>query len=141
MKGIFRQQKRPVRPAAALTSTEIEAMLRTCGDDLAGLRDKALLLTGFAGGLRRSELVAPDVQDIRYTKDGMVLRIRSSKVDQDGQGADVGISQGSHPGIRDLAVPYDVVTIGGWLQAQPAHREATAGHARIFSFARCRAVL
>jgi integrase len=97
MKGILRQQKRPVRPAAALTSIEIKAMLRTCGDDPAGLRDKALLLTGFAGGLRRSELVALDVEDIRTTKDGMVLRIRSPKVDQEGQGADVGISHGSHP--------------------------------------------
>jgi integrase len=97
MKGILRQQKRPVRSAAALTSTEIKAMLRACGDDLAGLRDKALLSTGFAGGLRRSELVALDIEDIRYTKDGMVLGIRSSKVDQDVQGADVGISHGSHP--------------------------------------------
>ncbi len=97
MKGILRQQKRPVRPAAALTSPEIKAMLRTCGDDLAGLRDKALLLTGFAGGLRRSELVALDVEDVRYTKDGMVLRIRSSKADQEGEGADVGIAHGSHP--------------------------------------------
>lgn len=97
MKGILRHQKRSVRPAAALTSAEIKAMLRACGDDLAGIRDKALLLTGFAGGLRRSELVALDVEDIRYTKDGMVLRIRSSKGDQEGQGADVGISHGSHP--------------------------------------------
>ena len=97
MKGILRQQRRPVRPAAALTSTEIKAMLRTCGDDLASLRDRALLLTGFAGGLRRSELVALDVEDIRITKDGMVLRIRASKVDQDGQGADVGIARGTHP--------------------------------------------
>jgi integrase len=72
-------------------------MLRTCGDDLASLRDRTLLLAGFAGGLRRSELVPLDVEDIRYTRHGMVLRIRSSKVDQDGQGADVGISQGTRP--------------------------------------------
>jgi hypothetical protein len=34
--------------------------------------------------------------------------------------------------IRDLIVPYEVVTIGGWLQAQPSHQEATAGHPRAF---------
>lgn len=34
--------------------------------------------------------------------------------------------------IHDLVVAYDVVTIGGWLQAEPAHREATAGHPRAF---------
>jgi hypothetical protein len=40
-------------------------MLRSYGDDLAGLGDKALLLTGFAGRLRRSELVALDVTAVR----------------------------------------------------------------------------
>jgi integrase len=64
---------------------------------LADVRDRALLLTGFAGALRRSELVALDRHDIRFTDDGMVLRIRSSKADQEGEGADVGIARGSHP--------------------------------------------
>lgn len=98
MRGILREQKRPVRPAAALTSTELRQLLAGCGDDLAGLRDRALLLVGFAGALRRSELVALDHEDVRFTKDGLVLRIRSSKADQEGQGADVGIARGSRPG-------------------------------------------
>lgn len=98
MRGILREQKRPVRPAAALTSAELRLLLAGCGDDLAGLRDRALLLIGFAGALRRSELVALDHEDVRFTADGLVLRIRSSKGDQEGQGADVGITRGSRPG-------------------------------------------
>ena len=100
MRGILRDQKRPVRPAAALTSTEIKTLLATCGEDpggpagLPGLRDRALLLIGFAGGLRRSELVALDRDDIRFTADGLVVRIRDSKTDQEGQGDDVGIARG-----------------------------------------------
>lgn len=103
MRGILREQKRPVRPAAALTSTEIRRLLATCGDDpggsagLPGLRDRALLLTCFAGGLRRSELVALDREDVRFTPDGLVLRIRQSKGDQEGEGADVGIARGAQP--------------------------------------------
>ena len=102
MRGILRTQKRPVRPAAALTSDEIRILLASCGDDpgragLSGSRDRALLLTGFAGGLRRSELVGLDVADLRFTPDGVVLRIRQSKRDQEGQGADVGIAPGSRP--------------------------------------------
>ena len=97
MRGILREQKQPVRPAAALTSTELRQLLAGCGDDLAGLRDRALLLVGFAGALRRSELVALDREDVRFTRDGLVLRIRSSKGDQEGQGADVGIARGSRP--------------------------------------------
>lgn len=99
MRGILREQKRPVRPAAALTSAELRRMLAGFGDDLAGVRDRALLLVGFAGALRRSELVALDREDIRFTEDGLVLRIRASKVDQEGEGADVGIACGSQPGI------------------------------------------
>jgi integrase len=92
-----------VRPAAALTSTEIHQLLATCGEDsgspagLPGLRDRALLLTCFAGGLRRFELVALDREDVRFTPDGLVLRIRQSKGDQEGEGADVGIARGSKP--------------------------------------------
>ncbi len=103
MRGILREQKRPVRPAAALTSTEIRKLLAACGDDpggpagLPGLRDRALLLTCFAGGLRRSELVALDREDVRFTPDGLVLRIRQSKGDQEGEGADVGIARGTRP--------------------------------------------
>jgi len=103
MRGILREQKRPVRPAAAITSTEIRLLLSGCGDDpggaagLPGLRDRALLLTCFAGGLRRSELVGLDREDVRFTPEGLVLRIRHSKGDQEGEGADVGIARGSRP--------------------------------------------
>ncbi len=62
------------------------------------MRDRALLLVGFAGALRRSELVALDHEDVRFTKDGLVLRICSSKGDQEGEGADVGVARGSRPG-------------------------------------------
>jgi len=95
LRGILRAQQRPVRPAAALTSAELRRLLAGCGDDLAGTRDRALLLLGFAGALRRSELVALDREDVRLTGDGLVLRIRQSKRDQEGQGADIGIARGS----------------------------------------------
>ena len=97
MQGILRQQRKPVRPAAALTSEELRKLLVGCGSDLGGVRDRALLLTGFAGALRRSELVGLDVADLRFGKDGVILRIRHSKRDQEGEGADVGIAFGQHP--------------------------------------------
>lgn len=71
----LRQHGTAVRPAATLTTAEIERLLACCGDDLAGLRDRALLLTGFAGGLRRSELVAIDRAHLRMTEAGLVLHI------------------------------------------------------------------
>jgi hypothetical protein len=79
---------------------------------LPGLRDRALLLTCFAGGLRRSELVALDREDIRFTSEGLVLRIRQSKGDQEGEGegAEVGIGWGSRP----LTCPVRAMEI--WLR-------------------------
>ncbi|HTW27947.1 MAG TPA: tyrosine-type recombinase/integrase [Acetobacteraceae bacterium] len=103
MHGILRAQRRPVRPAAALTSVEIRRLLAVCDDaapgavGLSASRDRALLLVGFAGALRRGELVALDREDLRFTKDGLVLRIRRSKRDQEGEGAEVGIVRGRHP--------------------------------------------
>jgi integrase len=51
----------------------------------------------FAGGLRRSELVALDHADLSFTSDGLILKIRQSKADQEGEGAIVRIAKGSYP--------------------------------------------
>ena len=47
-------------------------------------RDRALLLNGFAGGFRRSELVGIDRGDIETVRQGIVVHIRRSKTDQEG---------------------------------------------------------
>ena len=97
LRGILATHGAPSRPAAALTSVEVKRLLASCGRDLAGLRDAALLLTGFAGALRRSELVAIDREHLRFTADGMLIRIPRSKRDQEGEGADLGIPRGQNP--------------------------------------------
>jgi integrase len=60
-------------------------------------RDRALLLTGIAGAFRRSELVALDVEDVRFVPEGMLVSIRRSKTDQDGAGATLAIAYGDRP--------------------------------------------
>ena len=55
-----------------------------------GIRDSGLLLVGFAGAYRRSELVALNVEDIQVTGDGLVITLRRSKTDQEGEGRKVG---------------------------------------------------
>ena len=51
--------------------------------------DRALLLVGFAGGFRRSELVSLNVGDLEFTEDGLVVRLRRSKTDQEPMGWEV----------------------------------------------------
>ena len=89
--GTAQRQVRPV------TVPELRTMLEGLGTDPAGCRDRALLLLGFAGALRRSELVGLDVADIAEGTDGLTVRLRRSKTDQEGAGRTVGIPFGSNP--------------------------------------------
>ena len=63
----------------------------------AAKRDRALLLVGFAGALRRSELAALKVADLGFGADGMRVRLRRSKADQEGEGATLGLHYGERP--------------------------------------------
>ncbi len=95
LRGIARTHGEPARRSAALTTDEIRCLIEVCGDDLAGLRDRALLLIGFAGALRRSELVGFDAAHVRSTSTGLRFLIVRSKTDAAGEGAEVGISRGN----------------------------------------------
>ena len=59
-----------------------------------GVRDRAIILLGFAGALRRSELVALNVADIEMTENGLLVRILRSKTDQEAEGAVVAVLSG-----------------------------------------------
>lgn len=94
LRGIHRRHGSRPRRAAALTSTELRALVAACPGDLAGLRDRALLLLGFAGALRRSELVGIDREHLRLTETGLRLLLPSSKTDPEGKGVELGIGRG-----------------------------------------------
>ena len=58
---------------------------------LLSLRDKAIILLGFAGGFRRSELVSLEKSDLEFITEGLKITLRKSKNDQYGQGLIKGI--------------------------------------------------
>lgn len=72
----------------------LKKMLDTLPSSLIGTRDRALLIIGFAGALRRSELVSLNVSDIKITKEGLIINLRNSKTDQEGRGTPIGIPAG-----------------------------------------------
>jgi integrase len=99
----------PVRKRAA-TSDIVLGMVGTLGNEtLRQLRDRALLLLAFASAMRRSELVALDVADLEWTAEGVLIRIRKSKTDQEGMGASVAVPKG------EIACP--VAALRAWLDA------------------------
>jgi site-specific recombinase XerD len=97
MKGIRRTHGTAQRQAAPATTQVIKAMIDTLPGTMAGRRDRALILLGFAGAFRRSELVSGRVDDVAFTPEGLVFTLRRSKTDQEGQGTRKGIPYGSNP--------------------------------------------
>lgn len=80
----------------AVTVAELAAMVASCPESGArGLRDRAILVLDFAGGFRRSELVALDACDVSLSDSGARIEIRRSKTDQDGQGLVKAVAYGS----------------------------------------------
>jgi integrase len=111
LKGIRRSLgTAPAQKAPALTD-DIRAMVGVADDGLIGLRDRALILLGFAGAFRRSEVVGLDVADLAFGNDGLTVNLRRSKTDQTGEGRKIGIPYGSNPETCPVRV------VQAWLEA------------------------
>jgi site-specific recombinase XerC len=108
--GIRRTIGTAVREVRPIVTEDLRAMVAACGDDPAGVRNRALLLLGFAAALRRSELVALDFRYIAKTREGLVVKLRRSKTDQESEGRRVGIPYGS----RTTTCP--VRAFGAWVE-------------------------
>jgi integrase len=76
VRGTRRELGVAQRQSAALTLEGLTRVLAAIPDDMRGLRDRALLLVGWAGALRRSELVALEISDLRFEEEGLILWIR-----------------------------------------------------------------
>ena len=102
LKGVAQRQAKP------LLKEDLFVILDALGADVRGIRDRALLLIGFAGGFRRSELVGLNLGDIEAERRGVILHLRRSKTDQLGHG-------------RKIAVPYGrtrhcpILALEAWL--------------------------
>ena len=83
-KGVFQKSKNPI------LINELKEIIKVIDNSekniLQKLRNKALILIGFSGGFRRSELVNIDFEDLEFTKEGVKIFIKRSKTDQSGEG-------------------------------------------------------
>ena len=117
----------PVQKAAA-TVEVLAAMLMRTPDTMTGKRDRALLGLGFAGAFRRSELVALDVADLREDRDGLRVRVRRSKTDQEGRGFEKAIPHGRF--IRPVLLVKDWLAAGGITEGPVFRPVSRAGRVR-----------
>ena len=94
LKGIRRSIGTAQEGKAPLLTSDIRRIVGSCPETLLGLRDRALILVGFAGAFRRSELAAIDLAHLSFTQDGLVIDLCRSKTDQEAAGRKVGIPFG-----------------------------------------------
>ncbi len=92
--GILRSSGEAPSGKKPLLIGDLRNMIDALPKTIQGVRDRALLLLGFAGGLRRHELVALDVEDLEEVEEGLVINLRRSKTDQTGKGLKKGIPFG-----------------------------------------------
>ncbi|HVT77927.1 MAG TPA: site-specific integrase [Acidimicrobiales bacterium] len=100
---------RPKRQVDALTTDDIRQLVKPIDNSLIGRRDRALLLVGFAGAFRRSELVAVEVDHLYRDRRGYRILVPESKTDQEGEGLDKGIPHG-----KGITCP--VTALDRWLR-------------------------
>jgi integrase len=94
MRGIKRRRGCAQDQAKPLLKEDLFLVLDAMGDGVKDARDRALLLIGFAGGFRRSEIVGLDVADVEKVRQGLIVHLRRSKTDQDATGRKIGIPFG-----------------------------------------------
>ena len=88
LKGIGRVHAKPREQAKALSFQQVKTLcdVLRANDSLKAWRDTALILIGFAGAFRRSELVGIDYEHIVSSVEGLLITVPTSKTDQFGEG-------------------------------------------------------
>jgi site-specific recombinase XerD len=108
LRGIARQATtRPTAQKKPIGAVLLSQMLACCDtDNLIGKRDKALLLFGFSGAFRRSEICNLTLDDLEETPDGLKVHLKYSKGDQFGQGQIVALPHGRKMGVISALKDY-----------------------------------
>jgi integrase len=107
-KGVAPKKKKP------LMSDDIKRMVDALDSTrLIDLRDKAILLIGFSGAFRRSEIAGLKINDVEFSKAGMTVTLRRSKIDQKGHGHKRGIPYGSHVEFCPVRILKDWIEAAG----------------------------
>jgi site-specific recombinase XerD len=111
MRGISRSKGIKQKHAEPTLLTHIQRMLASQPDSIKGIRDSAILLIGFSGGFRRSEIVSLNLEDLQIGEQGLLIDLRRSKTDQSGKGRKIAIAYGSNPET------CPVLALEKWLKA------------------------
>jgi integrase len=141
--GIRREKGCAPNRKAALMTDDLRAMLAHLPTGPRGVRDRAIVLVGFAGGFRRSEIVGLNVDDVEFKAEGAIVMLRRSKTDQDAEGRTVGLPFGSNPrtcpvrAIREHIERFKLIAGDALFPEISRHGKLTGRRASGQAVARC----
>lgn len=119
MEGIKRANGIRQKQAPAFKLHKLKSILRDIDTESnAKLRDKALLLLGFTGAFRRSELVALNIEDLQFTEEGLIVSMQKSKTNQYGDYEEKAIFYSPE------AVLCPIRTLQSWMQRLEKNADA-----------------
>lgn len=133
MRGLRRLNGSAPKQAKPLCREDLFLVLDCLTGTLRDKRDRALLLTGFAGGFRRSELVGLNWDDVSEVREGLIINLRRSKTDQTGVGRKIGIPLGRtrHCPVRALNSWREASADSGKALFKPVDRMGRAQEQRL----------
>lgn len=114
LSGARRTLHQPPRQARPFTREQLCAICAVLGSRPVEVRNRALIVLGFASGMRRSEIAALCLEDVRFTEKGLEIIIRRSKTDQEAKGRTIGV-----PAARKSPCP--VRELRRWLRVRGQH--------------------
>ena len=114
VKGSYQKAKKPI------LINDLKSILNVIDKDkneIRRIKNRALILVGFAGGFRRSELVSIMFEDIDFVSEGVKIFIKRSKTDQSGEGMTKGIPYFSNPDY------CPVISLKNWIKKKKLNQE------------------
>jgi integrase len=139
LRGLRRVKGTAQRQATPLIKEDLFVALEAMGSRLKDVRDRALLLIGFAGGFRRSELIGLNCDDVVLVRQGLEVTLRRSKTDQNGAGRKIGIphGRGRWCPVAALEEWFAASGIGEGALFRPVDRHHRVGPKRLSAEAVC----
>ena len=129
LRGIKRVKGTNQKQAKPLLREDLFLVLDALADGIIDHRDRALLLIGWAGGFRASELVGLRLEDVEHVREGLILHLRKSKTDQLSKGRKLGIPLGRtrHCPVSALLKWIDVLAVDEGPLFRPVDRHGRIG--------------
>ena len=124
-KGSFQKGKKPL--LINHLNKIIEAINIDNSPKIKKLRDKSLILIGFSGGFRRSEIISIDYQDLEFVEEGLKIMVKRSKTDQFGEGHLKGIPYFSNEMLCPVTTLKDWIDISK-INSGPIFRKFNKGY-------------